>query len=285
MPGPRSAASVLVGVALALAAGACRGHDHDVTGLVLKVDVDAGRGVVTVSHEPIPGLMDAMVMPFNAADPSELRGVKPGDRVAFRLRVGTTASRIDRVRILSAAPAESSLDTAAAPAIPIGAAVPDVTLTDHRGAPVSLSGLRGRIVVVSFIYTRCPLPDFCPRVMTNFTVLRDRFRDRLGKDVVLLTISFDPRHDTPDTLKTFADQYGADVDGWHLLTGPMDEVARICAALGVQFYPDEGMITHSLQTAIIDRGGRLAATAEGREFSTRQLGDLVEHVLNSGGPV
>lgn len=238
-----------------------------------------------MSHEPVPGLMDAMVMPFNAADPAELRDVKPGDRIAFRLRIARDASRIDRVRILSAAPAESSLDTAAAPALAIGATAPDVTLTSHRGAPVSLSALRGRIVVVSFIYTRCPLPDFCPRVMTNFTVLRDRFRDRLGKDLVLLTVTFDPRHDTPETLKAFADRYGADVDGWHLLTGSLDEVTRICAALGVEFYPDEGMITHSLQTAIIDRAGRLAAVAEGREFSTRQLGDLVEHVLNSGGPV
>ena len=251
----------------------CGGGQHEVTGLVVKHD--GRRGEVTVSHDPVPGFMDAMVMPFAAADPRELKEVRPGDRIAFRLTVRGGESRIDRVRILSAAPAASSIHTPALTSVPIGATVPPFTLRDQHGNFVSSETLLGRVVVVGFIYTRCPLPDYCPRVMTNMAALRDRFVDRLGKDLVLLTITFDPKHDTPEKLAEYADRYGADVPGWHLLTGSPEEIERVCASFGVEYYPDEGMITHTLQAAVVGRDGRLLATAEGRDYSARQLGDLV----------
>ncbi len=253
---------------------------HDARGLVLKVDRDTAT--VTVSHEPIPGFMDAMVMPFAASRPGELKDVQPGDRIQFRLNVGRGSTTIDRVRLLSAAPANASGPTADAPAaIAIGEPVPNFTLINQRGVEVSLESLRGKVVVVSFIYTRCPLPDYCPRVMTNLSSLRDRFRDRLDTDLVLLTVTFDPQYDTPEKLREYAARYGADVPGWHLLTGARPETTRVSALLGVEFYPEEGMITHTLQTAVIARDGRLAARAEGKEFSTRQLADLVELQLSS----
>ena len=269
----RAAAAILLGASLACRAPA----RHEVTGLVLEIR--AAEAQVTVSHDPVPGLMDAMVMPFTAARSSDLEGIRPGDRIRFRLTVDRHASRIDRVEILSAGAAEPSLNTAARPSVPIGSPVPEFTLTDHRERTVALSSVRGKVVVASFIYTRCPLPDYCPRVMTNLSVLRDRFAARLGRDLVLFTVTFDPKHDTPARLKEYADRYGADVPGWHFLTGPSAEIERLCAAAGVEYYPDEGMITHTLQTVVIDREGRLAATAEGRGFSTKQLGDLVEAQL------
>ena len=253
---------------------------HDARGLVLKVD--RATATVTVSHEPIPGYMDAMVMPFAASHPGDLKDVQPGDRIQFRLNVGRGSTIIDRVRLLSAAPANASGPTADAPAaVAIGEPVPNFTLTNQRGVDVSLESLRGKVVVVSFIYTRCPLPDYCPRVMTNLSSLRDRFRDRLDKDLVLLTVTFDPQYDTPEKLHEYAARYGADVPGWHLLTGARPETTRVSALLGVEFYPEEGMITHTLQTAVITRDGRLAARAEGKEFSTRQLADLVDLQLSS----
>lgn len=270
------AARLLTAMAPFLLAG-CGGTEHEVTGLVVKVD--ASRQQVTVSHDPVPGFMDAMVMPFIAADAAELKDVRPGDRVAFRLEVRGNRSTIHHVRILSAAPTEGSIDTPALQSVAIGSAVPPFTLIDQHGQTVTLEALRGKVVVAGFIYTRCPLPDYCPRVMTNLSVVRDRFSDRLGKDLVLLTITFDPKHDTPERLKTFAERYGANVPGWHLLTGRPEEIEKVCAAFGVEYYPDEGMITHTLQAAVVDREGRLAATAEGRDYSARQLGDLVEEHL------
>ena len=252
----------------------CGGTTHEVTGLVLAVNGSGGE--ITVSHDPIPGFMDAMVMPFVAASAGDLKDVRPGDRIAFRLTVRGGQSTIGDVRILSAAPAEGSINTPALRSVPVGSALPPFTLTNQHGETISLESLRGKVVVAGFIYTRCPLPDYCPRVMTNLSALRDRFANRLGRDLVLLTVTFDPKYDTPQTLKEYGDRYGANVPGWHLLTGSADEIARVCAAFGVEYYPDEGMITHTLQAAVVDREGRLAAAAEGRAYSARQLGDLVE---------
>ena len=251
---------------------------HEVRGLVLKVEQDAAS--VTVSHEPIPGYMDAMVMPFTASRPAELADVRPGDRIQFRMHVGRKTT-IDRVKILSAAPPDAPVSPSGPVSLAVGERVPGFSLTNQHGAAVSLERLRGKVVVVSFIYTRCPLPDYCPRVMTNLAALRDRFRERLDKDLVLLTVTFDPQYDTPEKLKEYGARYDANVPGWHLLTGTREETTRVASLLGVEFYPEEGMITHTLQTAVITRTGELAARAEGREYSTRQLADLVELHLRS----
>jgi protein SCO1 len=266
-------------VSLWFALAAACGERHDVRGLVLKVD--AAAGMVTVSHDAVPGYMDAMAMPFAASRPSDLKGVRPGDRIEFRLSVRGGRSTIGGVKILSAAPADAGLlrSPAASTLVALNQPIPDFTLVDQDGRRVSLSSLRGKTVAVSFIYTRCPLPDYCPLAMKNLAALRDEFRDRLGKDLVLLTVTFDPKYDTPQKLKEYAKQYGADIAGWRLLTGSAAEVERVCSLFGVESWPEEGMITHTLQTAIIDREGRLVATVEGRGYSTRQLADLVRESL------
>lgn len=262
----------------ALAASACAAR-HQARGLVLKVDRD--RAALTVSHEPIRGFMDAMVMPFVVKDARDLTDVRPGDRITFRITVRNGTTEVDRVRLLSAAPVDSGLTLSPpAPTLAgIGTEVPPFTLTNQHGSTVSLDSLRGTVVAVTFIYSRCPLPDYCPRMMTNFDVVRKRFADRMGKDLTLLTVTFDPKYDTPETLKLYAEQFKANVPGWHFLTGSPENIARVCALFGVEYFPDEGLITHTLQTAVIDRDGRLAATVEGKDYSGKQLGDLIEQLL------
>ena len=252
---------------------------HAARGLVLSVDPSSRR--VTVSHEAIPGFMDAMVMPFTAQTPDELADVQPGDRIAFRIRTRDGETLIDRVKLLSAARVDpGALASPPKPVlVPIGAPIPDFTLVDQHAREVSLSALRGKVVAVTFIYTRCPLPDYCPRMMANLLELKTRFGARLGNDLVLLTVSFDPKYDTPEQLRTYAANYRADVPGWHFLTGSSAQIARVCEAFGVEYFPDEGLITHTLQTAIVDRDGRLAAAVEGKDYTARQLGDLLELAL------
>ncbi len=249
-------------------------------GLVLGVDAKAST--VTVSHEEIPGLMDAMAMRFDVRAGEPLQGLRPGDMIGFRLRVGREGTRIDRLRLVSAAASDGGLKaTPAAPSlVRIGEPMPDFSLIDQRGAAVSLAALRGRVVAVTFIYSRCPLPDYCPRMVMNLAEVRDRFRGRLDRDLVLLTVSFDPRYDTPEVLRRFAGHYGADVPGWHFLTGSEEAVAGVCAAFGIEYWPDQGLITHTLQTAVIDRQGRLAASVEGKGFTGRQVADLVGTILD-----
>lgn len=252
---------------------------HQARGVVLRIDPDAKT--MTVSHDAVPGFMDAMVMPFELRDAADVRDVVPGDRIAFRITTRKGQTRIDRVQMLSAGlPAvASSADPAQARAVTVGEPVPDFTLASHHGDSLSLSSLRGKAVAVAFIYTRCPLPDYCPRLMTNFRAVKQRFAERMGRDLILLTVTFDPQFDTVETLTTYSRRYGADVDGWHFLTGSRADIGRVCELFGVEFWPEEGLITHTLRTAVIDRDGRLAATLEGKDYSGKQLGDLLEAVL------
>ena len=146
---------------------------------------------------------------------------------------------------------------------------------------MSLSSLAGKILVVNFIYTRCALPQFCLRVSNNFGVLQKRFQKELGKDLVLLTITFDPQRDTPEVLAAYASQWKADAKTWHFLTGPVNDVRKVCALFGVEYFPDEGLMNHSLRTAVIDRRGTIVASIEGNSYTPEQLGDLVFTTLTN----
>lgn len=265
-------------VPVALTITACASH-HSTTGLVLRVDKPGST--VTISHDAFPGYMDAMAMPFDLKGSARTAKLSPGDRVKFRLSMKSGRSWVDRVEVVSAAPIDAGLqNTPAVPVlVPVGAAMPDFELTDQAGQPVSLSALKGKVVAVTFIYSRCPLPDYCPRMVENFKALRQRFEPRMNRDLVLLTISFDPRYDTPEVLMKYASAQRAGGPGWHFLTGDPKRIERVCNAFGIQYWAEEGLITHSLQTAVIDRDGRLAATVEGKDFTPQQLEDLVGAVL------
>jgi protein SCO1/2 len=276
----RAAALTIAGCAscAAMSVAGCARH-YTTQGLILTVDRPGA--VITISHDAFPGFMDAMVMPFELRGDARDVALTPGDRVRIRLAVRGRRSAVDRIDVVSAAPVDAGLKTTpAAPVlVQVGGAVPDFELTDQGGQPVRLSALKGRVVAVNFIYTRCPLPDYCPRMVAAFRTLRDRFPDRMDRDLVLLTVSFDPKYDTPDTLAAYAAAERAGGAGWHFLTGTGRDIERVCNAFGIQYFPEEGLITHTLQTAVIDRAGRLAATVEGKDFNGRQLGDLVESVL------
>jgi protein SCO1/2 len=266
-------------VALAVGGAACATH-HTGRGVVLRVDRPGAT--VTISHDVLPGFMDAMAMPFDLKGAARTVALTPGDRVEFRLSVKKDRSWVDRLEVVSAAAVDAGLQqTPVTPVlVPVGAAVPDFELTDENSSPLALSALKGKVVAVTFIYSRCPLPDYCPRMIENFRAVRQRFATRMDRDLVLLTISFDPKYDTPEILTRYAASQRAGGPGWHFLTGDPASIERVCNAFGIQYWPEEGLITHSLQTAVIDREGRLAATVEGKDFTPQQLGDLVGAVLD-----
>jgi len=240
--------------------------------------------------------MDAMTMPYRVEDPKVLAAVKPGDKITFTLVVSDTASHVENIRVipyenLDRDPVQAVrlkiLDEALqskqgfVPLLQRGQVVPDFTLVDQNKQNVALSELRGKVVAITFIYTRCPLPDYCFRLSNNFARLQKRFPDRMGKDLVLLSITFDPEHDQPDVLAKYAETWKAGVYGWHFLTGDLAAVKRICGMFGMNFWPDGGLLTHSLHTAVIDRDGKLVANIEGNQFTAVQLGDLVQSTLDA----
>jgi protein SCO1/2 len=163
----------------------------------------------------------------------------------------------------------------------IGQPVPNFSLLDQNRRRVALSSFSRKVVALDFVYTRCALPDFCFRTSNNFGQMQKRFKDRLGRDLILLTVTFDPVHDQPEVLLKYAEIWKADARSWHFLTGPVPEVQRVCGMFGMDFFQDEGLFNHTLHSAVIDRNGKLVANLEGNQFTSQQLGDLVQTVLDS----
>jgi len=264
---------------------------YDVRGMVLRVD--AAARTFFVSHDRIDGLMDAMTMPFEVRDARQLQGVVPGAMVEFVLVISKDAGYATNVRVRRYESAEQDPLTArrlallrrvagrVPPPVAVGQRVPDFTLTDSTGAPVTLSSFAGKIVVMNFVYTRCALPQFCLRMANTFSVVQKRFSNVLGRDVQLLTVTFDPERDTPEVLAAYARQWNADARGWKFLTGPVAEVRRVCALFGVEAFPDEGLMNHMVRTVLVGRDGRLLANIEGNAFTPEQLGDLLRSLLEA----
>jgi protein SCO1/2 len=235
---------------------------------------DPKTGTMLVSHTEVRGLMPAMTMEFHAL-PGEMDKVRPGSRVRFELarsRAGRSweARRIrvfDGLRELEVEAPRERLAT--------GSPAPDFALTDEQGRVVRLSDFAGQVVLVNFIYTRCPLPEVCPRLTASFASLQRRYGERLGRGLVMLSITLDPTYDTPEVLARYAKSSGARPDGWRFLTGSQDEIGRVARTFGLVHWAEEGVIVHSSSTAVVDRDGKFAALVEGSSFRFEHLSELV----------
>jgi protein SCO1/2 len=282
---------VLLATLLSYTAGLHAQQRYPVNGLVLSVD--RPRKTMVVSCKEIEGFMDAMVMPFTVPDARSLDQLRPGALIDFTLVVNKEASHAENVHVRSYASVEREPSKARrlqgfeqdlggpVQRVAVGQPVPEFTLIDQKKRTVHFSQFAGKVVALNFVYTRCVLPEYCVRSSNNFGVLQKRYVDRLGRDLVLLTVTFDPVHDQPEVLRNYAQTWKADPETWRFLTGAAPDVQRVCDLFGVNFVPDEGLFIHSLHTAVIDRRGNLVANLEGNEFSAQQLADLVKTVLDS----
>jgi len=261
------------------------------SGLVVEVDLAARQ--VVVSHNAVPGVMPAMTMPFAVRNAGLLEPLKPGAMIEFTLVVDGETSFIESIRIrgyesFEQKPFELRRLTqlnrlvnpeSAAAAVAVDQPMPDFSLIDQAGSPVSLAALRGRVVIVTFGYLRCSNPAYCFRLATNLRHLQKRYANALGRDIVLLTIVLDPEHDRDGALRDYARVWTSRPETWHFLTGPLPDVARVATLFGVEFWKDEGSVVHTLKTAVIDRDSRLAAAIDGNQFTPQQLDDVVAGVL------
>jgi protein SCO1/2 len=260
-----STLALLIGLPLAA-------KTYAVDGIVVAVD-PAARTML-VSHRAIGHYMPAMLMPFRAEKPAELAALHPGARILFDLSVTKTQALARNIRLSGGADAEISTPKEK---LAIGANLPDFQLTDQNGHTVRAADLRGKVIAIDFIYTRCPLPDVCPRLSANFAMLQRRFHDRAGQDLSLISVTVDPDFDTPAVLADYAHRWAAG-PGWRFLTG---DVAPLAAALGEIYWADEGSIGHNSTTSIFGRDGRLAALVEGSTYRPDQLAHLIARQLET----
>lgn len=271
-------------IALVLVAAACRAPEHreyQLRGQILALD--QARQEVTIKHEDIPQFMPAMTMTFKVSEARLLEGRGPGDLVTATLIVrGTDAQlkTLDRTGFQAVPP--SAIPVARPPLISAGDPVADAQLQDEQGHGRRLSEWRGNVLAVTFIYTRCPVPNFCPLMDRHFRAVQDEIKAdrRLMGTTKLLSISFDPDHDTPEVLSRHAAALGADPAVWSFLTGTPAELKAFAGQFGVSILPDEtgAEIVHNLRTAVIDPAGRLVTILNGNQWTPPQLVEEMRNV-------
>ena len=278
----------VLSLCLALAVAACsRAPEQRTFTLQGQVQsLDAPRKVVVVKHEEIKGFMPAMTMPYEVQDAQALGGLAPGDLINARLIVFSNGAHLADIRRVGTAPLEKPPADVPNPTassgfelLRPGEAPPDGKFLDQDGKPRHFGEFTGAPVVMTFIYTRCPLPTFCPLMDRHFATLQKALQvDPALTRVKLVTVSFDPATDTPAVLKQHAKSLDADLTRWTFLTGDRDEVDQFAARFGVSVsraLTDARDIAHNLRTAIIGADGTLVKVYTGNDWSPDQvLADL-----------
>ena len=247
-------------------------------GVVLSVNREERQ--LVIRHEAISNYMTAMTMPFKVKTRDELQGLQPGDVIAFQLQVDTSESWVQRVAKVGAV----SMPPADPPVAPVAHPPRAFHLTNELGQPVSLNDFRGQALAITFIYTRCPLPDYCPRLSRNFQEASQLLAARPGAPANwhFLSISFDPEFDTPPMLEAYAKGYHYDPRHWSFLTGPTGEIAELARQAGVSYQPGGGAINHNFRTLIVDAGGRLQMIfPTSGDLSAAIVGEMLKAVAST----
>jgi protein SCO1/2 len=252
---------------------------HDATGVVLTAPE---RGHVRIRHEAIAGYMPGMTMDFELGD-GRIDALSPGDRVRFALRVGSTRSWIEDVEVTGhgAATAEEPAESATVSRLREGDLLPALTLVDQDGRAISGDDFTGRLTLVTFIFTRCPVPDYCPLVSRRFTQVQSALAaDRsLPQDARLLSVTIDPEFDTPPVLKAYAGALRADPARWRFAGGEPLAVQRFARAFSVYVERNGALRDHTLATALVDRDNRVVNIWRGNGWKVE---DLVHAVRRAG---
>jgi protein SCO1 len=243
------------------------------------VAVDTKGSSVIVDHQAIPGFMDAMTMAYPVRDVRVLQPLNVGDEITADVVVASDGAYLDNIVVTKKATGGKSQAPTSEHEPTPGEKVPDFALTNQDGKTIHLSSFEGHVLLVTFIYTRCPFPTFCPLVSRNFAEVyaQTRKNPALASKVRLLTISFDPKHDTPKVLRAYGGSF-ADVAGripfdrWEFAVPPSQaDLKKIADYFGLFFTPNGGQIVHSLSTTVISPEGTVYKWYEDNQWTPKEL--------------
>jgi protein SCO1 len=254
---------------------------YSLTGTVISVDKNAGTA--NIDNEPIKGFMENMVMPYTIKPADVLNQLKPGDKITADVIVEPDKYWLENVKVTGHADLPANEKPAATLHIPEpGDDVPDFKLVNQSGRHISLHQYRGETLLLTLIYTRCPFPDYCPRVSHEFAEIDKQIQQdpALYGKTHLLTISFDPEHDTPKVLRAYAFSCVGSKDPalfkqWEFATIPKPELPQFANFFALTFEDDNGAITHSLSTAVVSANGKIYKWYHGVDW---QASDLLQDV-------
>lgn len=234
-----------------------------------------------IAHEAVPGYMPAMTMPLDVKNTNELAGVKAGDRIKFDLVVTGDDGWIEKVaREGESAPLVTG-DTnkgvtfskpRAVEPLSSGDPMPNYPFVNEEGKAIHISDFKGQALGITFIFTRCPFPTFCPRMTSNFQKAAAELSKPGGPtNWHLLSISFDPEYDTPERLREHAKKFNPDPTKWNFVTSEKVEIQALAEQLGLIFMSKNGTIEHNLRTAVIDAQGKLREIYVGNEWDVNEF--------------
>ncbi len=280
---------MLPAIALSLLVGACAGppdqRQYTLQGQVLSVAAD--RREANIKHEEIKGFMPAMTMPYKAAEGQQFENVAAGDLMTATLVVVSNGAYLKDVKKVGEAPLEKAPQAAPSASsgfelLSPGEVVPNTQFVDQDGKTRDLASFRNSTLVVTFIYTRCPIPTFCPLMDRHFAAIQTRLKTEPAlRHVQLVSVSFDPIADTPPVLKKHAAALGADPKFWTFLTGQRDAIDKFAARFGVAVtreMNDPLDISHNLRTAIVDAKGAFVKAYSGNEWTPDQVLADLRHI-------
>ncbi len=246
-------------------------------GKVISID-KLGHQLI-IDHDAIPGLMDAMTMPYPVKDNAMLTQVAAGDEIEADLRVQEDKPEIVTLKVLKkASPGSAPVPSTEMHVPSVGEQVPNFALTNQSNARVHFKDYRGEVLLVTFFYTRCPLNDYCPKVNGNFASIEktlEKDRTTYAK-THLLSISFDSKHDTPAVLRSYGAAYTErysteDFKHWEFASAPADQMKQLADFFGVFYQNDGDRITHSLSTAVIGPDGKISAWYPGNSWTPEEI--------------
>ncbi len=234
---------------------------YHLVGKVVSIDKD--QASVMVDGQEIVGFMGAMTMAYSVRDAKVLTPLAPGDEIAADVVVDDQGAYLENIVVTKKGDGKGP--TGATDPPKPGDKVPDFALINQDGKKIHLSSYQGDVLLVTFIYTRCPFPDFCPLVSRNFSKIYASLKKdpSIGPKVRLLSVSFDPAHDTPQALRKYAGTFSATTGGdpydrWQFAVVPQKDLVEVANFFGLYYNFDAGgQITHSLSTTVIGPDGKV----------------------------
>ena len=248
-------------------------RSFDARGVIREIAADGRKAVIR--HEEIPGYMEAMTMQLEVKDTNELVNLRPGDQINFRLLVTDTDAWIDHVQKTGAGVEVAAVATPAAPSLKElnpGDPLLDCILTNQLGRTIQLSDFKGGALAFTFIFTRCPLPTYCPRMNHHFAAVQTALlAGQAGTNWQLLSISFDPEFDTPARLLNYAADHNYDLDHWSFATGTEANIRQLGGAFGLAYWRLGGTFNHNVRTVVVDAAGRVQKIFPNNEWQPAEL--------------
>jgi protein SCO1/2 len=241
------------------------------------VAVNRGEGTVTLSHEAIPEYMAAMTMDYPLKDKWAFEVLKPGQTIRATLVVASDRAWLEGIVVTEEVKPQNNSPLPSESAHPsLGEEVPDFLLINQDGKPIHLHQYRGKALLLTFIYTRCPLPDYCPRMSKNFAqILKELLSDAaLSPSTHLLSISIDPEFDKPAVLRAYALDCAGNphpFDHWEFASGTPEQVRQVAEFFGLKYWTEGGQIVHALVTALIGPNGKVDKIYRGNDWQTAEV--------------